>query len=31
VSNVTIPEKLKLSEEPRSDCTVYNQLLAGTV
>jgi hypothetical protein len=31
VSNVEIAGKLKLSEEPRSDCSVYNQLLAGTV
>jgi hypothetical protein len=30
VSNVTVPEKFKLSEEPRSDCSVYNQLLSGT-
>ena len=29
VPNMTISEKLKLSEEPRSDCSVYNQLLAG--
>jgi len=28
-SNVTVSEKLKLKEEPRSDCSVYNQLLAG--
>ena len=29
VSNVEVPGKLKLSEEPRSNCSVYNQLLAG--
>jgi hypothetical protein len=29
VPNVPVSEKLKLSEEPRSDCSVYNQLLAG--
>ena len=29
VSNMTVSEKLQLSEEPRSDCSVYNQLLAG--
>ena len=28
-SNVTVSEKLKLLEEPRSDCSVYNQLLSG--
>jgi len=31
VSNVTVPERFKLSEEPRSDCSVYNQLLSGKV
>ena len=29
VANVMISEKFKLHEEPRSDCSVYNQLLAG--
>jgi hypothetical protein len=29
--NVAVPEKFKLVEEPRSDCSVYNQLLAGQV
>jgi len=29
--NVAVSEKLKLLEEPRSDCSVYNQLLAGQV
>ena len=28
-SNVAVSEKLRLSEEPRSDCSVYNQLLTG--
>ena len=30
-SNVAVSGKLKLLEEPRSDCSVYNQLLAGQV
>jgi hypothetical protein len=29
VSNVAVSGKLELSEEPRSDCSVYDQLLAG--
>ena len=29
VSDVTVSEKFRLSEEPRSDCSVYNQLLSG--
>jgi hypothetical protein len=28
-ANVAVPETLQLSEEPRSDCGVYDRLLRG--